>query len=283
MDIDDESGANGLPVDLDLEDDEFSEDAEYEGETDDEGDFSEPHDDAGSDWRGEGAASGGARLEPDIEIEVSRNAKGQWTAEVFVPAMVNLQRYATHQWSQDLVELEGQVRLLQRIGEAFVDMMQGQWDAYFESRTLDSAGRLFRAFRQERLAKAFEQDESVISRCRDTYSVRRGQTEKRPPLSSVISRCRDTYSVRLPKFGVVPLGTLFDAAVRGDLELAEELARNYLKKNQAKLVSCRKGAMRSMRAELVEMIAKTLVVTPRQGRTYVAQLEQEGLLSWPKA
>ncbi|TAL40588.1 MAG: hypothetical protein EPN89_19835 [Methylovulum sp.] len=257
MDIDDESGANMHPADLVLEDNEFSEGAEYDGETDDEGDFSEPHDDAGSDWRDEGVTFGGVRREADLEIEVSRDDDGQWTAEVFVPAMANLKRYATNQRNQDLIELENQVPLLQSIGEAFVNTMKGQWDAYFESRSLASTGRLFPDFKQERLAEALRRDKGVIS------------------------RCRDAYSVRLPKFGAVPLGTLFDAAARGELELAAELVHNYLKKNQVKLDSCAKGTMRSMRAELIRRIAKELSVTERQGRDYLNRMEQEGLLPWP--
>ncbi len=255
VNIDDELDEPLRPVNI--EDDEFFEDAEYGGETDDEGDFSEPPDDASSAWSGEGGVVRIAYREANVEIEVTRNDTGQWTAQVFVPAMADHGCYVAKHQNRDLVELDNQVLLLQKIGEEFVGAMDDRWDDYFKASSLASAGRLFPQFTQARLAKKLERHKSVIS------------------------KCRDAYWVRLPMFGVVSLGMLFDAASREPLERCAELARNYVAE-QASAGHSSKRSARSMRAELIRQIANELVVSERMGRDYLDRLEQEGLLPWPK-
>lgn len=192
---------------------------------------------------------GGPRSQADAEMRLRRDAAA-YAVEVVIPAMANLGRFSgTTEASRYAVQqFESHLDLLHRLCEHFAKSVTS-WEDFFQAESLAVAGRFFPHFTQENVAKKVKRD------------------------AAVISKCRETVFVDIPKFGVVSIGDLFDAARDERLIRCAELVR----REHASDPSKRQIAL--VRAMIKEC---NLHVTERQGNTIFRELINRGLFTWEK-
>lgn len=244
-----EANATG---EVEEEDTDFSEDAEeYDEGTDPDGDFSEPAPEESLGWYDSMERGQSAEPSPDLEIVLYKE-ETSYTADVLAPAATQIGRFHGSRSSRAIEEMEEQILRLEEIGKLFVEEMQDRWGEFLDPKLtplLASAGRLFRLFRQERVAEELGID------------------------AGVLSRFRENYTIRMPRFGVVSLGELFEAAARGDVELAAFVVRGVLASGQA----------RPNKKQVLGKICAALQIGERMARNRFNQAVKEGLVTWPKA
>lgn len=235
----------------------FDEVAEgYQEGSDPDGDPSEQVEEAGDpffDGDGGSVRGGGHRRQADAEIRVWAGA-GQHHVAVLIPTMADLLgRFSgTTQASRYAIsQFESRLELLSSLCEHFSDCVKS-WDGFLQADSLDVAGRFFPNFTQENVAKALKKKDEEEN-------------------AGVISRCRDAFSVDLPKFGVVSMGDLFDAAKDERLFRCAEVVRREHESDPSK-----------KQADLVRTMIKecNLNVTERQGNTVFRELIERGLITW---
>jgi hypothetical protein len=244
-----EANATG---EVEEEDTDFSEDAEgYDEGTDPDGDFSEPAQEESLGWYDSMERGQSAAPSPDLEIVLVKEGE-TFTADVLAPAATQIGRFHGSRSSRAIEEMEEQILRLEEIGKLFVKAMEGRWGEFLDPKLtplLASAGRRFRLFRQERVAGELAMD------------------------AGVLSRFRENYTVRLPRFGVVSLGELFDAASRGDVECAASIARKGLES----------APTNPNKQQVLAEIRETLHIGERMARNRFNQAVKEGLVTWPKS
>lgn len=248
-DLDQELGDDDSPGLLEDDDDRFHENVEYEGDTDEDGDPSESAVSPELDWYGSEDSKWEGPPHHDLEIQVERNENNEWEAEVIVGAMSRWGRFAGRRTNQAVRQMETQILQLEGIGQYFVKTVDTHWSELLHADTLQAAGKYFVNFRQEQVA------------------------EKCGMRKETLSKFRDAIWVRLPKFGVVSLGDLFDAARWGELERYAEQVRVYLHQHSGNPI--KKDAGKS--------IVAGMGMTGRRGLQIIQELEEEGLIVWPKS